>query len=192
MSLWDKIINQNKLDSSEMIIKNYDHYFPKNKQVSLTKIDIQLKKGNLVEMDKLTEDYVNANPTDSLNKVLYYNLATTYLNNNDFVKAEVGFKKALALDGMYIDALYQLANTYISISRSLFKEASLLSSKDPKSKTIEDQAKKTLLSAIYKLEKYTAVASNDKEALLVLSRAYGRLENEAKSAEIKAKADAIK
>ena len=32
--------NQNKLDSSEMIIKNYDHYFPKNKQVSLTKIDI--------------------------------------------------------------------------------------------------------------------------------------------------------
>ena len=184
--------NQNKLDSSEMIIKNYDHYFPKNKQVSLTKIDIQLKKGNLVEMDKLTEDYVNANPTDSLNKRLYYNLATTYLNNDDFVKAEVGFKKALSFDGMYVDAIYQLASTYISWAKSISKEASMLPTKDPKVKTLDDQANRTLLRGISALEKYTVVSPNDKDALITLSRAYGRVGNEAKSAEIKAKADAIK
>lgn len=185
-------LTENKLDEAMQLATTFKTFYPTNRKAMLSLIDIQLKKSNLVEMDKLTEEYVASNPTDSLNKRLYYNLATTYLNNNDFVKAEAGFKKALSFDGMYVDAIYQLASTYISWARSISKEASLLPTKDPKVKTLDDQANKTLLRGISALEKYTAVSPTDKDALITLSRAYGRVGNEAKAAEVKAKADAIK
>ena len=93
---------------------------------------------------------------------------------------------------MSVDEIYQLASTYISWAKSISKEASMLPTKDPKVKTLDDQANRTLLRGISALEKYTAVSPNDKDALITLSRAYGRVGNEAKAAEIKAKADAIK
>ena len=93
---------------------------------------------------------------------------------------------------MYIDAIYQLAVTNISWEKSLRKEASMISTKDPKYKILEEQTNKALSRAISSLSKYTAVVATDKEALLTLSRAYGRTGDEVKAAEVKAKADAIK
>ena len=46
-------------------------------------------------MEKLTDEFVQLNPNDTLNKRLHYNVATVLLNNNEFAKAEQGFKKAL-------------------------------------------------------------------------------------------------
>ncbi len=185
-------ITENKLDEALRLASTFKMFYPVNRRATLSMIDLQLKKTNLVELEKLTDEFSQTYPNDSLNKRLYYNLATTYLNNNEYSKAEVGFKKALSFDGMYVDAIYQLASTYISWAKSLTKEASMLPTKDPKVKTLEDQANRTLLRGISALEKYTAVSPTDKDALITLSRAYGRVGNEAKAAEVKAKADAIK
>ena len=188
----NKYTSENKLEEATKLATTFKSFYPNNRRASLSLIDLQLKKSNLVEMDKLTEEFSQNFPNDTLNKRLYYNLATTYLNNNEYPKAEQGFKKALSFDGMYIDAIYQLASTYISWAKSITKEASLLPTKDPKVKALDDQANKILLKGISTLEKYTTVEPTDKEALITLSRAYGRVGNEVKAAEIKAKADAIK
>jgi tetratricopeptide (TPR) repeat protein len=185
-------VTESKFDEALKLASTFKGYYPNNRRAMLSLIDIQLKKSNLGELEKLTEEFTQLNPNDTLNKRLYYNLATVLLNNNEFAKAEQGFKKALSFDGMYVDAIYQLASTYISWAKSISKEASMLPTKDPKVKTLDDQANRTLLRGISALEKYTAVSPNDKDALITLSRAYGRVGNEAKSAEIKAKADAIK
>jgi len=185
-------VTESKFDEALKLASTFKGYYPNNRRAMLSLIDIQLKKSNLGELEKLTEEFVQLNPNDTLNKRLYYNLATLLLNNNEFAKAEQGFKKALSFDGMYVDAIYQLASTYISWAKTISKEASMLPTKDPKVKTLDDQANRTLLRGISALEKYTTVAPNDKDALITLSRAYGRVGNEAKSAEIKAKADAIK
>ena len=185
-------VTESKFDEALKLASTFKGYYPNNRRAMLSLIDIQLKKSNLGELEKLTEEFAQLNPNDTLNKRLYYNLATVLLNNNEFAKAEQGFKKALSFDGMYVDAIYQLASTYISWAKSISKEASMLPTKDPKVKTLDDQANRTLLRGISALEKYTVVSPNDKDALITLSRAYGRVGNEAKSAEIKAKADAIK
>lgn len=185
-------ITDNKFDEAVNLASTFKQYYPNNRRAMLALIDIQLKKSNVAEMEKLTEEFVQLNPNDSLNKRLYYNVATVLLNNNEFAKAEQGFKKALSLDGMYVDAIYQLASTYISWAKSISKEASLLPTKDPKVKTLDEQANRTLLRGISALEKYTAVSPTDKDALITLSRAYSRVGNEEKAVEIKAKADAIK
>ena len=185
-------ITENKFDEAVNLASTFKQYYPNNRRAMLALIDIQLKKSNIAEMEKLTDEFVQLNPNDTLNKRLHYNVATVLLNNNEFAKAEQGFKKALSLDGMYVDAIYQLASTYISWAKSISKEASLLPTKDPKLKTLDDQANRTLLRGISALEKYTAVSPTDKDALITLSRAYGRVGNEEKAAEIKAKADAIK
>ncbi len=185
-------ITDNKFDEAVNLASTFKQYYPNNRRAMLALIDIQLKKSNIAEMEKLTDEFVQLNPNDTLNKRLHYNVATVLLNNNEFAKAEQGFKKALSLDGMYVDAIYQLASTYISWAKSISKEASLLPTKDPKVKTLDDQANRTLLRGISALEKYTAVSPTDKDALITLSRAYGRVGNEEKAAEIKAKADAIK
>jgi len=185
-------VTENKLDEALKLASTFKSYYPNNRRAMLSVIDIQLKKSNLGELEKLTEEFTQLNPNDTLNKRLHYNLATLLLNANEYQKAELGFKKALSFDGMYVDAIYQLASTYISWAKSISKEASLLPTKDPKVKTLDELANKTLLRGISALEKYTAVSPSDKDALITLSRAYGRVGNEAKAAEIKAKADAIK
>lgn len=185
-------LDANKTDEALKFAEVFKSYYPTNRKVLLSLIDIQFKKSNLTEYEKLTDEFSQANPNDSVNKKLYYNLATSYLTKKEFNKAESGYKKALSFDGMYIDAIYQLASTYISWAMDLSKEASLLPMKDPKVKLLDDQANKTLLRGISALEKYTAVEPTDKAALTTLYRAYSRVGNEVKATEVKAKADAIK
>ena len=183
---------ENKLEEANRIIQKFSSYYPKNRQALLFQFELQMKKTNVIEMEKVVDEYTKTYPTDTLNKILYFNLGTTILNSNEFEKAEKNYKKALSFDGMYIDAIYQLAVTNISWEKSLRKEASMISTKDPKYKILEEQTNKALSRAISSLSKYTAVVPTDKEALLTLSRAYGRTGDEVKAAEVKAKADAIK
>ena len=181
-----------KYDDAMQLAESFKTYYPTNQKVLRTILDIYYLQEKLVEYEKNIDSYATTYPSDTLIKKYYYNLATLNLGKKEFEKAESNYKKALTYDGMYIDAIYQLASTYISWSMDLSKQASALQLKDPKMKVLDDQSNKILLKGINALEKYTSVETTDKAALTTLYRAYSRIGNEAKATETKAKADAIK
>ena len=183
---------EKKSEESQKLIEQMLTKLPTNRDVLIIVLGDQLEIKNLETYEKYTETFVKTYPTDTINKTLYYNLATVQLEKLEFEKAETNYKKALKLHGMYVDAIYQLAVTYITWSTTKSKEADKLQSKDPKYKALYEESNKLLAKGASALEKYVSVETTDRAALITLSNAHSNLGNTQKALDYKAKADAIK
>ncbi len=183
---------EKKVAESQKLIDQMFAKLPSNRDLFLIVLEDQLEVKNLDNYEKYTEQFVKTYPTDTVNKTFYYNLATCQLQKMEFEKAETNYKKALKLHGMYIDAIYQLAVTYITWSTTKSKEADKLQPKDPKYKALYEESNKLLAKGASALEKYVSVETTDRAALITLSNAHSNLGNTQKAIDYKAKADAIK
>jgi len=69
---------------------------------------------------------------DPNNKVLHYNLGTSYMNQGLNERAEESLMKALEIDPAYKDAQYQLGAHLYNWANQVNQEAGELNANDPK------------------------------------------------------------
>jgi tetratricopeptide (TPR) repeat protein len=79
--------------------------FPKEVDILITLINIELKRNDLVAAERYMAEAVALDPN---NKVLHYNLGTSYMSQGLNEKAEESLNKSLEVDPAYKDAQYQL------------------------------------------------------------------------------------
>ena len=117
-------------------------------------------------------------PTESKNKLLYFLYG--YLNQQDAKNstAELAYKKALAIDANYFDALYQLGLAYIDIANSALKSKD--SSHAQNFNAYINRAELTLLQA-------NEINPNDRATVQLLTEIYARKNKFDKVQELKRK-----
>jgi tetratricopeptide (TPR) repeat protein len=163
--------------------------FPKDIDLLISLINIHLKNNDLVTAEKFMSEAVTLDPN---NKVLHYNLGTSYMNQGLNEKAEESLNKALEVDPAYKDAQYQLGAHLYNWANEVNKQAGELNSNDPKVPELEKQSEQLLQKSLNVLEKYIEINPNDKDVLGIIYKTHYKLGNSEKGKEYKARFDAIK
>ena len=140
-----------------------------------------------------TEKYLNiATSIDSTNKQLFLVLGTSLMDMKQQEKAAAAFLRALNLDPLYPDAVYQYCSLLFNWAIELRGNASDLKINDPKAKLMEEQALNNLNTSLKYLEPFLIANPMDKTALEIGWRTYSYLDQTEKSAELKKRWEAIK
>jgi tetratricopeptide (TPR) repeat protein len=185
----DSLLKVKNYDKANEISESVLESMPKNIDVIITLININLQKGDAV----VAEKYLNKGlELDPKNKQLYYVLGTSYIDLKQNDKAEQSLNKALEIDPNYTEAQYQLGAHLFNWANELKYEAGQLDYKDPKVSTLEAQSKEVLGRALVVLEKYIEKNPNEKAVLDILYKTHYKLGNTEKAAEYKKRAEAIK
>lgn len=185
----DSLIVKKEFDKATQLAEAVLAEMPKNIDVYITLININLQKGDAVNAEK----YLNkALALDPLNKQLYYVLGTSYIDLKQNEKAEEALRKAIEIDPNYSEAQYQLGAHLVNWAGDLQTEASNLDYKNPKVAELDKKASEILLKGSQVLEKYVEKNPNEKTVLEILYKTYYRLGDTEKAAQFKKRADAIK
>lgn len=185
----DDFIAKKEYDKATKLAEGVYNQLPKNIDVLITLVNINLQKGDA----QASEKYINeALAIDPKNKQLYYILGTSYIDAKKNEKAEEVLNKALEIDPNYTEAQYQLGAHLFNWANDLKFQAGQLDFKDPKGPKLEAEANVILGRAITVLEKYIEKNPNDKAVLDILYKTYYKLENYEKADEYKKRAAAIK
>ena len=185
----DTLIKQKKLDEASKLGELVYTSVPKNIEILISLININLQKNDIVT----TEKYLNeATSMDTTNKSLYVVLGTSLMELKQLDKAEQAFLKALKIDQFYPDAVYQYCTFMFNWSRDLSNAASDLNPKDPNIPKMQKDALDIMNRIPMYLDPYLEKNPSDKTALEIGWKVYYMLENETKSAELKKRWEAIK
>jgi tetratricopeptide (TPR) repeat protein len=185
----DTLMTINKYDEANKLGDMVLEFSPNNLEVIISLINVNLKKNDMSAAEK----YLNiATSVDSTNKQLYYVLGTALIDMKQNEKAASALVRALSLDPLYPDAIYQYCSMLFNWSVELRGNASDLPINDPKIKVLEEQALNNLNTSIKYLEPYLIANPNDKTALEIGWRTYSYLDLSEKSAELKKRWEAIK
>ncbi len=185
----DSLLKGKNYDKANEMAEAVLEIMPKNIDVIITLININLQKGDAV----VAEKYLNKGlELDPKNKQLYYVLGTSYIDLKQNEKAEESLNKALEIDPNYTEAQYQLGAHLFNWANELKYEAGQLDYKDPKVSTLESQSKEVLGRALVVLEKYIEKNPNEKAVLDILYKTHYKLGNSEKAAEYKKRMEAIK
>jgi tetratricopeptide (TPR) repeat protein len=109
------------------------------------------------------------------------------------VNAEKAYKKAISIDTVYFDALYNLGAMHYNAGVEVYNKVKDL----PMSKEKEYNTGKAKYTASFNkslpyLEKALTLAPNDVNTLLSLKEVYAKLDNFTKSGEMKKRIEALK
>lgn len=164
--------------------------FPSNNTLMIDELNIYMARGQSKQMISKMEEAARA---DSTNKTLWFALGTTYDNMGKKKEAEVAYKKALAIDEAYFDALYNLGAMHYNAGVEVYNKVKDL----PMSKEKEYNAGKAKYVASFNkslpyLEKALELQPTDVNTLLSLKEVYAKLDNFAKSTEMKKRIEALK
>lgn len=185
----DTLMIQKKYDDANKLGDMVLEFVPDSIEVIISLININLQKNDVAASQK----YLNqATSIDSTNKQLYLVLGSSLLEMKQPEKAAEAFIKALKLDPLYPDAIYQYCTMLFNWSIELRGNASDLKEGDPKAKAMEEQALKNLNASVAVLDPFILANPVDKNALEIGWRTYSYLDNEVKSEELKIRWEAIK
>jgi tetratricopeptide (TPR) repeat protein len=162
--------------------------YPNDKDLLLEVVNINLSMGDDAAAEKSLSDAI---ATDPNNKQLHFAIGTIYEKVGKPEKAEAAFKKALELDSMYEDAAYSLGAHFVNLGAAGKEKADKLPFGDPTYDQVLKDADKYYEQALPYLEKADKIKPNNPEVLKTLFQLYRRLGNTEKSAEYKAKYDAL-
>jgi tetratricopeptide (TPR) repeat protein len=185
----DTLMSLKKYDEANKLGEIVMEFTPNNIEVIISLINVNLQKNDLAA----TEKYLNiATSIDSTNKQLFLVLGTSLMDMKQQERAAAAFLKALNIDPLYPDAIYQYCSLLFNWSIELRGNASDLKINDPKAKAMEEQALNNLNTSIKYLEPFLIANPNDKTALEIGWRTYSYLDQTDKSAELKKRWEAIK
>lgn len=185
----DSLLDKKQFDKASQLAKSALEVMPKNIDVLITLVNINLQKGDAV----MAEKYLNrALAIDPLNKQLYYVLGTSYIDLKQNEKAEEALRKAIEIDPNYSEAQYQLGAHLVNWAGDLQTEASNLDYKNPRVAELDKKASEILLKGSLVLEKYIEKNPNEKVVLEILYKTFYRLGEVEKANLYKKRAEAIK
>jgi len=185
----DSLLKVKNFDKASEISEAVFEIMPKNIDVIITLININLQKGDAVTAEKYLTKGLELDPK---NKQLYYVLGTSYIDLKQNEKAEQALNKALEIDPTYTEAQYQLGAHLFNWANEVKYEAGQLDYKDARVSTLEAQSKEILNRSIIVLEKYIEKNPNEKAVLDILYKTHYKLGNSEKAAEYKKRVEALK
>lgn len=164
--------------------------FPSNNALMIDELNVYMSRGQSKQMVSKMEEAANADPS---NKSLWFALGATYDNMGKKDNAETAYKKSLALDSNYFDALYNLGAMHYNAGVEVYNKVKDL----PMSKEKEYNAGKTKYTALFNkslpyLEKALELQPNDLNTLASLKEIYAKLDKFAKSTEMRKRIEALK
>ncbi|NBP28892.1 MAG: hypothetical protein EBV23_04825 [Flavobacteriia bacterium] len=186
---------------SQLINEPYNDAAVNTKLSFARAVDTLLDTKNYEEADKLgrmvceelTEKYLNeATNLDSTNVQLYVILGSSLLELKQKDRAEKAFQRALKIDPLYPDAVYQYSSFLFNWSFDVRNAASDLKFNDPKIPAMEKEAKEIMERVLIHLLPYLEKFPEDKTALEIGWKTYSMLDNEEKKKELKTRWEAIK
>ncbi len=175
INYYDKAINILEEGKTEFPDDDNISVYLFNSYIGANKLDIALKEAKAL---------VEKNPESKQN---HYNLGSLYLNDNDYENAEKEFLAALKIDPDYINAVYNLALTYIKWGQKMRMDAEEAESND-------DSYKEKFENALPYIEQYLQTEEGAKEPAIweILGKIYANLGNTEKSTEAFNKADELR
>lgn len=170
--------------SYERVLSEGVKVFPQEKYFVFNLINIYVRKG---EHEKAKAFLEQAIANDPQNKQLYNVLATVYEQGfKDPVKAEEIYRKVLALDPSYAEAVIGLGRIYYNQAVAIQSEANMINDAK-KYKAKEAEAKELFKKALPYFEKAVELEAGNTEYLMALRGIYYNLEMNDKMAEIEKK-----
>ncbi|MBA4250854.1 MAG: hypothetical protein C0425_00820 [Chlorobiaceae bacterium] len=126
------------------------------------------------KMDVALEAFREGVAREPGNKNYRYNYGVVLLNNNQFGEAAEQFKKALEIDSEYLNAIYNIAVTYVKWGAHIQKEFDE-ANKDRKEFVENVASKEKYRLALPHLEKFVQLKSDDAVIWDLLGRVYSVL-----------------
>lgn len=164
--------------------------FPANNSLMIDELNIYMARGQAKQMIAKMEEAAHA---DSTNKTLWFALGATYDNMGKKANAETAYKKAISLDENYFDALYNLGAMHYNAGVEVYnKVKDLPMSKEKEYNTGKAKYTSSFNKSLPYLEKALELQPTDVNTLMSLKEVYAKLDNFAKSGEMKKRIEAIK
>lgn len=185
----DTLIFQKKLDEAIDLSEQVYMNMPKDIEILISLININLQKNDIVTTEKYLKE---ATSMDTTNISLYVVLGTSLMELKQNDKAEIAFLRALKIDPFHPDAVYQYSSFLFNWSFDIRNAASDLNYKDPKIPEMEKEAKMIMERVLIYLDPFLEKFPEDKTALEIGWKTYSMLDNEAKKIELKTRWEAIK
>ncbi len=164
--------------------------FPGNNSLMIDELNVYMARGQSKQMISKMEEAANADPS---NKTLWFALGATYDNMGKRDNAETAYKKAIALDSVYFDALYNIGALHYNAGVEVYNKVKDL----PMSKEKEYNAGKAKYTASFNkslpyLEKALDLQPSDLNTLASLKEVYAKLDKLSKSSEMRKRIEALK
>jgi tetratricopeptide (TPR) repeat protein len=178
----DTLTQQGKYDEANKLGDVMLEFTPKNIEVIISLINLNLQKNDLVASEK----FLNmATSIDSTNKELFLHLGKSLMEMNQPEKASEAFGKALKLDPNYTDVIYRYCPMLFNWALELRNAASDMKINDPKAKDLEKKAINNLNKSIQILEPFIKTNPSDTIAIEIAWRTFSYLGNDVKYFEYK-------
>lgn len=185
----DTLLDTKNYEEADKLAKMVCETLPKDIDILISLINLNLQKNDIVT----TEKYLNeATNLDSTNIQLFVILGTSLLELKQKERAEKAFQRALRIDPLYPDAVYQFSSFLFNWSFDIRNAASDLKFNDPKIPAMEKEAKEIMERVLVHLIPYLEKFPEDKTALEIGWKTYSMLDNEEKKKELKTRWEAIK
>jgi Tfp pilus assembly protein PilF len=164
--------------------------FPGNNSLMIDELNVYMARGQSKQMISKMEEAANADPS---NKTLWFALGATYDNMGKRENAETSYKKALSIDSVYFDALYNIGAMHYNAGVEVYNKVKDL----PMSKEKEYNAGKAKYTASFNkslpyLEKALELQPSDLNTLASLKEVYAKLDKLSKSSEMRKRIEALK
>jgi len=157
----------------------------------LDELNLYLAKG---QVSKQIGKIENAVAKDPKNKTLLFVAGISYSANKQIDKAEASYKKALEIDPIYSDAIYNLSVIYINKGNDFIIAANKLpnnKASDAKYAELKGKFTKELSNAMPLLEKARELNPKDLSVLTTLREVYVKLGLLTKASEVKKAIDQL-
>jgi len=185
----DTLIFQKKFAQADSLGKMVYETMPKDIDILISLINLNLQKNDMASTEKFLNEATTMDPT---NKSLFVVLGTSLMELKQNDRAEAAFLKALTIDPLYPESVYQYCTFMFNWSRDLSNSASELKPKDPNIPKIEKQASEIMNRIPRYLDAFLEKNPSDKTGLDIGWKVYYMLGDEAKSADLKKRWEAIK
>jgi tetratricopeptide (TPR) repeat protein len=159
--------------------------FPDNVPLIIDEVNYYLRSG---EPNKIIEKLQYATEKDPTNKVLFFALGTAQEKLLNVKAAEEAYKKAIAIDGNYFDAFYNLGAMWYNFGVETYnKTVNLPSSRQAEYDKGKIKFENEFRAALPYLETAMNIDPQDKNTIISLKEIYAKLGMYDKSNEMKKK-----
>lgn len=170
-------VDGENFDDALKVIRSAQDTFPEEKLYGTWEVDVLIKAE---KMDEAITNLKKIVDNGNADKVTYYTLGFLQWNNEQLEDAEASAKKALELDGDYMDAVYVAGSVIFNQGAAMMKEASMTVDDDAAYEAKKKAAHAKFTEALPLYERLIEADPNDVYALRPLSTIYDQLSMDAK------------
>ena len=181
------LVEAGKVDEAKAAVTEARKTSPDDVSLILTEADLYLKVNDYGTYTRLVNEALAKEPN---NVDLVYNLGVISANANKLEEAETYYKKALALDANYFNALLNISELKLRADEKLVMEMNKLGTSEKDNKryeVIKAERDKNFRSVLPYLEKAVELKGSDEAAKKTLLSVYNALEMTDKYKALKAK-----